>query len=85
MTMRRAVVASDVGDLPDVIVDGVNGLLVPSGDPHALADALERTLADATLADRLGSAGYEQLLSGSGWSEVAEQVERGLRSIVEHW
>jgi glycosyltransferase involved in cell wall biosynthesis len=83
MTMRRAIVATEVGDLPDVVVDGVSGLLVPSGDPRALADALERTLYDAALADRLGAEGYAQVLSGSGWPVVAEQVENGLRSLVE--
>jgi glycosyltransferase involved in cell wall biosynthesis len=83
MTMRRAVVASDVGDLPDVVADGKSGLVVPSRDPLALADALERVLDDPALAERLGATGYAQILGGSGWATVAEQVEIGLRSIVE--
>ena len=83
MTMARAVVATDVGDLPDAVADGETGLVIPSRDPVALADALERVVADAELADRLGAAGHARVQAGSGWPEVAEQVEAGLRRLAE--
>ncbi len=50
------VIASNVGGLPEVVRDGVNGLLIPPGDPRALAAALHRLL-DPELRARLGSAG----------------------------
>jgi glycosyltransferase involved in cell wall biosynthesis len=50
-----AVIASDVGGIPDVIVNGVNGLLVPAGDVAALTAALECVLRDGALAVRLGA------------------------------
>jgi glycosyltransferase involved in cell wall biosynthesis len=50
------VVATPVGGVPDLVVDGENGLLVPPGDPHALAAALARILRDPALARRLGRA-----------------------------
>lgn len=56
MAMRRAVVATAVGGIPDVIADGENGLLVPPGDRAALARALARLLGDADLRRRLGTA-----------------------------
>jgi glycosyltransferase involved in cell wall biosynthesis len=83
MTMRRAVVASDVGDLPEAVADGATGLIVPSGDPQALAAALERVVTDAGLADRLGAAGHARTLQGSGWPAVAEQVESALLTLVQ--
>lgn len=83
MTMGRAVVATDVGDLPSAVADGETGLVVPSRDPAALADALERVLADPVLAERFGAAGRARMLDSSGWPAVAEQVEAGLRSLVE--
>lgn len=49
------VVASAVDGLPEVVVDEVNGLLVPAEDPDALADALLRLLLDADLHDRLSA------------------------------
>jgi glycosyltransferase involved in cell wall biosynthesis len=47
------VVASRVGVAPDVIRDGVNGLLVERGDPQQMSDALARLLGDSTLRNRL--------------------------------
>lgn len=78
MTMRRAVVATDVGDLGTVVEDGTTGLLVPAADPEALAAALIRVLDDPGLADRLGAAGHARLLAGSSWGAVAEEVAGAL-------
>jgi glycosyltransferase involved in cell wall biosynthesis len=52
-----AVVASAAGGLADVVRHGETGLLVPPGDPDALAAAVGRLLGDAALRDRLGAAG----------------------------
>ena len=51
------VVASAVGGIPEQVVDGVTGLLVPPRDPDALAAAATRVLSDPELARRLGEAG----------------------------
>ncbi|MDO8184229.1 glycosyltransferase family 4 protein [Conexibacter sp. JD483] len=83
MTMRRAVVASDVGDLPAAVADGETGIVVPKGDVPALVDALDRVLGDPALAERLGAAGRERVMNGSGWPTVAEQVEAALRAAKE--
>lgn len=82
MTMRRAIVATDIGDLPSAVADGETGLIVPARDARALAAALERVVGDAGLAERLGAAGYARVLDGSGWPAVAAQVEAGLRSTI---
>jgi glycosyltransferase involved in cell wall biosynthesis len=47
MACARGVVATAVGGLPDLVADGVTGLLVPPRDPRALADAILRGLARA--------------------------------------
>ncbi len=59
----RAVVATDVGGLPDVIEDGVTGLLVAPRDPVALREALDRLLSDESLRRRLGERGREAVTS----------------------
>jgi glycosyltransferase involved in cell wall biosynthesis len=47
------VVASRVGGIPDFVEEGINGLLFPEGDAKALADLLDRLVADPTLVTRL--------------------------------
>jgi glycosyltransferase involved in cell wall biosynthesis len=55
MAHGRPVVGSRIGGIPDLIENEVNGLLVPPGDPAALADSLWRILTDHDLRLRLGS------------------------------
>jgi glycosyltransferase involved in cell wall biosynthesis len=52
----KPIVASDIGGLRDIVVDGETGLLVPADDRAALRSALRRMLSDAELRDRLGRA-----------------------------
>ena len=59
MAMSRPVVASNVGGIPEMIEDGVTGLLVPPHDPPALAAAIVRLLTDHPLADLLARAGHD--------------------------
>ena len=51
------VVASAVGGVAELVVDGVTGFIVPPGDPDALSDALARLLADSRLRRQMGAAG----------------------------
>jgi glycosyltransferase involved in cell wall biosynthesis len=58
MARRRPVVASAVGGIPEVVTDGLDGLLVPPGDSSALADAILRLASAPELRRRMGEAGY---------------------------
>lgn len=59
MAMSRPVVASNVGGIPEMVQDGVTGLLVPPHDPPALAAAIVRLLEDHQLADTIARAGHD--------------------------
>ncbi len=61
MACRRAIVATSAGGIPEIVEDGVNGLLVPPRDAHALADAIVRMLRDAELRQRMGDAGFARV------------------------
>jgi glycosyltransferase involved in cell wall biosynthesis len=63
MAVGLPVVASAVGGVPELVVDGTTGLLVRPGDPGELAEALAHVLADAGLRRRLGCAGHERARS----------------------
>jgi glycosyltransferase involved in cell wall biosynthesis len=47
------VISTPLTGIPEAVVDGENGLLVPPGDPIALADAIERLMRDSELYQRL--------------------------------
>jgi glycosyltransferase involved in cell wall biosynthesis len=61
LALSRPVVASNVGGIPEVIEDGVSGLLVPPHDPAALAAAIVRFLTDHPFADTIAKAGHDMV------------------------
>ena len=75
MQAALPIVASNIGGIPDVIEDGVNGLLVSPGEPEALARAIDRLLADRDLARRL-SEGAQERAKDYDWEVLAERVLR---------
>ena len=60
----------------------VTGLRVPDGDTAAMADAMERLLADRALAGTLGDAAREQARREFSWDRVAERVEQVYREAI---
>ncbi len=81
MSVGAAIVATAVGGVPQVITDEVNGLIVPPGDPLALADAIERICSDPALRRRLGS----QALVDSSRFDIARasgEIEEVYRRLV---
>ncbi len=73
MACGRAVVASAVGGLPDLVRPGETGFLVPARDPAALADAIARAVADAP---RLGAAAAADAARTLTWDAAAAAVEQ---------
>lgn len=61
MAMAVPAIATDAGGVPELIENGVDGLLVPPGDVEALAAAIAHLLQDAALAQRLSSAGPQKI------------------------
>jgi len=71
----RAVIASRVGVVPEILTDGEHALLVPAGDADALVDALQRLLGDPGLRARLGEAGRRLVLERYSGARVAAALE----------
>jgi len=81
MATSRPVVSTRVTGIPELVEDGVSGLLVPPGDPAALADAIERLRTDPVLAHRLAQAGRERV---RGDYDLHRNVRRLRDLFVEH-
>jgi glycosyltransferase involved in cell wall biosynthesis len=76
----RAVVATRAGGIPDIVEDGVNGLLVGAGDTAGLAAAIERIVADHALAERLGGGAAE---AAAKWITTPEDHAARVRAVVD--
>ena len=76
MELGLPIVASNVGGIPDVVVDGKSGILVPEKDPVALADAFKRLEADATLIQKLLAGARKRIEECFTWDGIIErQIE----------
>jgi glycosyltransferase involved in cell wall biosynthesis len=76
----RGVVGTRAGGIPDLVEDGVSGLLVDLGDAHALAQAIERVLTEDGLAARLG----EGASAAAGkWVSTPEEYAGRVLAVVE--
>ncbi len=76
MACATAVVASRVGGIPEVVDDGVTGLLVPPDDPASLAGAMNLLLRDPGRAGAMGAAGRERAVAEFSWDTVAAQTAK---------
>ena len=76
MACEAPVVASAVGGIPEVVEDGVTGLLVPPARPDDLAAALRLVLDDPARARAMGAAGRKRVEERFSWASVAERTER---------
>ncbi len=84
MASGVALVATTGGALPEVVgTDGETGLLVPPGDPSALASAIGRALDDPDLRSRLADAARRRVLDRFTWRKTAEGTVEQYRMLLE--
>jgi glycosyltransferase involved in cell wall biosynthesis len=76
LACRKAVVASAVGGIPEIIEDGRSGVLVEPDNPRALARALTRILDDHALRERLADAGYERVQERFACERMGAEYQR---------
>ncbi len=77
----RPIVGTRAGGIPDIVEDGVSGVLVPSEHPQALADALVRCLSDRALLERLAAGARA---SAEPWLQTPEEFAGKVLDLVEH-
>jgi len=88
MACETAVVASDVGGIPEVVVDGETGLLVhyaegePRGFEAGLAEAVNELVADPSRAAAMGLAGRDRAVTAFSWDAIARQTLAVYRRVL---
>ena len=81
MASGRPIVSSDLPSIREVLTHDENALLVPPGDSHALAAAIERLLADGELGARLAARAFEDVKAYT-WDRRAEAIETFANGLV---
>jgi glycosyltransferase involved in cell wall biosynthesis len=75
----RGVIGTRAGSIPNLVADGVSGVLVAPDDPQALADAIVRVLSDRELAERLGAGARA---GADAWLQTPEEYASRMRELV---
>jgi glycosyltransferase involved in cell wall biosynthesis len=83
MAAGRPIVASRVATIPEVVEDGATGVLVPAGDPLALAEALVRLANAPENARAYGQAGRERLRTHFSIEKMVGDTELLYRELLE--
>ncbi len=74
MTYKKPVIASAVGGITDLVIDGQTGLAVPPGDGDALVRAIVQLIEKPELAQRLSQQGYEHILANYSWGVIIDRL-----------
>ncbi|MFQ5945156.1 MAG: glycosyltransferase family 4 protein [Anaerolineae bacterium] len=83
MAMQKAVVATNTGGVPEIVLDGETGVLVPPADPAAMAGAVISLLDDPTRAATLGEAGRRRVASEFSLTHHVDATERLYASLLD--
>lgn len=82
MALGRPVIATDAGGPPEIVEEGVTGLLVPPSDPPALAAAIRRLLSDRKAAEAMGRGGQERFQARFTAARMAQDMLALYRRIL---
>ncbi len=83
MATGKPVIGTNSGGVPEIIVDGETGLLVPSNSPTVLAEAIEEMLSDPLAARQMGQAGLRRARERFDAERVAQQVQQVYRRLLD--
>ncbi len=74
MAYSKPVIASKVGGITDVVIDGDNGILVPHNDPETLAQAIKRLALDKTFCRKLGENAKKSIDEKFNWDRIVKRL-----------
>lgn len=79
----KPVVVSDVGGLPEVVKDGITGIVVPPRNPQKTAEAIEKLVLDDSMRKQMGAAGREHVAKFYDWNKNVEQMVDIYRGMIK--
>jgi glycosyltransferase involved in cell wall biosynthesis len=84
MSLRKPIIATNVDGIPEVVVDGVTGLLVPPRDANALANAILELIRDQSRAREMGERGRLRVEEHFTADRMVKRYEQAYESILIH-
>ncbi len=85
MAAGKPVIATAVGGVPELVEDGVTGILVPPRNPEALAQGILRLAKDADLRQRMGKAAQQWALERFDIARTAREYEALYLRLLREW
>lgn len=82
MSCGKAVVATSVGLVPDLIVNYINGLVIPPKSPDAMANAIITLLEDEALRDYIGSNARKTIIENYTWDIISSSIEEIYQEVL---
>lgn len=76
------VIVSDVGGLPEVVEDGVTGIIIPKDNHHALAKAIEKLVINEDFRRKMGQAGLQRVIDHYTWEDSVSIMEEVYKLVV---
>jgi glycosyltransferase involved in cell wall biosynthesis len=71
--LKTALIAANVGGVPEIVRHNENGILVNPDNPQQLVDVINKLLADKDLREKLSSAAYEFIINNFSWDALLPQ------------
>jgi len=82
-SFKKSVIATNVGSIPEVLDDGINGILLPPRDSNALATAIITLLNNAQLRNEMGENGYNKMKTVYNWDAIAQKTLDGYSTLIK--
>jgi len=82
MSMGLPVVASNVGGIPEIVIDHETGILTPPGDPNALADSIVFLLGNPSMCSAYGKKGRQHVIKNFTWDRIAGYFEKAFHETL---
>lgn len=80
---KKPVIVTNVGSIPEIVDDTVTGIIVPPGDPKALADAIVNLLNNDLLRHQMGINGYFKLKNDLSWESISKNIIEIYQEVID--
>ncbi|HMK53189.1 MAG TPA: glycosyltransferase family 4 protein [Methanobacteriaceae archaeon] len=83
-SFKKPVLSTRVGDIPEMVDDGITGILVPPCDCTALVGGIRKLISHDQLRKKMGENGYNKLMIENSWQKIAEHTTDSYREVMSH-